>query len=52
VPIHWGTLHPLFGSLGDWFSDPPHRFAAQVATLAPHVSVRVLAPGDSLALSE
>jgi L-ascorbate metabolism protein UlaG (beta-lactamase superfamily) len=50
VPIHWGTLHPRWRSRGAWFSDPPQRFAAQVARLAPEVEVRVLAPGESLEL--
>jgi L-ascorbate metabolism protein UlaG (beta-lactamase superfamily) len=48
VPIHWGTLRSM--RLGPWFSDPPHRFAAQVARLAPEVEVRVLSPGNSLEL--
>lgn len=50
VPIHWGTLHPLNRSRGDWFTDPPVEFAAQVAELAPGVEVRTLAPGESLEL--
>jgi L-ascorbate metabolism protein UlaG (beta-lactamase superfamily) len=48
VPIHWGTLH--LTRTGPWFSDPPHRFAAHVARLAPDVEVRVISPGDSLEL--
>jgi L-ascorbate metabolism protein UlaG (beta-lactamase superfamily) len=50
VPIHWGTLHPLGRRRGTWFRDPPRRFAAQVAELAPDVEVRVLEPGESLDL--
>jgi L-ascorbate metabolism protein UlaG (beta-lactamase superfamily) len=50
VPIHWGTLHPRWHGPGSWFSDPPERFAAGVAELAPDVEVRVLAPGESLEL--
>jgi L-ascorbate metabolism protein UlaG (beta-lactamase superfamily) len=50
VPIHWGTLRPCWRSRGAWFSDPPEKFAAQVAELAPEVAVRVLAPGESLEL--
>jgi L-ascorbate metabolism protein UlaG (beta-lactamase superfamily) len=50
VPIHWGTLHPVMRSRGDWFTDPPARFAAQVAELMPEVEVRVLSPGESLEL--
>jgi L-ascorbate metabolism protein UlaG (beta-lactamase superfamily) len=50
VPIHWGTLHPRARRRGAWFHQPPHRFAAQVAELAPEVDVRVLAPGESLEL--
>jgi L-ascorbate metabolism protein UlaG (beta-lactamase superfamily) len=48
IPIHWGTLHSA--RVGPWFRDPPHAFAAHVADVAPEVEVRVLAPGDSLAL--
>jgi L-ascorbate metabolism protein UlaG (beta-lactamase superfamily) len=50
VPIHWGTLHPVTRSRGDWFTDPPARFAAQVAEVAPEVEVRVLSAGESLDL--
>jgi L-ascorbate metabolism protein UlaG (beta-lactamase superfamily) len=50
VPIHWGTLHPVTRSRGDWFTDPPARFSAQVAELTPEVDVRVLSPGESLEL--
>jgi L-ascorbate metabolism protein UlaG (beta-lactamase superfamily) len=50
VPIHWGTLHPRWKGPGSWFRDPPERFAAQVAELAPDVEVRVLSPGESLEL--
>jgi L-ascorbate metabolism protein UlaG (beta-lactamase superfamily) len=50
IPIHWGTFFPI--GLGrrhpHLLTDPPHRFAAQVASLAPTVSVRVLAPGESV----
>jgi L-ascorbate metabolism protein UlaG (beta-lactamase superfamily) len=50
VPIHWGTLYPGGRRRGAWFRDPPQRFAAQVAELAPEVAVRVLSPGESLEL--
>ena len=50
VPIHWGTLHPRGRHLGDWFTEPARRFAAHAAELAPDVDVRMLAPGESLAL--
>ncbi len=52
VPIHWGTLHPL--GLGRFMahqlSESPHEFARHAARLAPNVEVRVLAPGESLAI--
>lgn len=52
VPIHWGTLYPR--GLARWrpepLRDPPRRFAAQVAEVAPGVEVRVLQPGESLEL--
>jgi L-ascorbate metabolism protein UlaG (beta-lactamase superfamily) len=50
VPIHWGTFRSLVQPIGSWFDEPPLEFAAQVAELAPAVDVRVLAPGESLAL--
>lgn len=52
VPIHWGTLYPigLAGSRPAPLREPPRAFAAQVAELAPEVTVRVLEPGSSLEL--
>ena len=50
VPIHWGTFYPRGRRLGDWFTEPARRFATHAAELAPGVEVRVLAPGESLAL--
>jgi L-ascorbate metabolism protein UlaG (beta-lactamase superfamily) len=53
VPIHWGTLYPLGlarlrpGRL----HRPGEEFAAQVRELAPHVSTRVLSPGESTSLA-
>jgi L-ascorbate metabolism protein UlaG (beta-lactamase superfamily) len=50
VPVHWGTFaRPRVW----WRADPEapaRRFAGLVAELAPAVSVRILAPGDRLAL--
>lgn len=52
VPIHWGTFYPrgLARYKGHRLTDPPHEFAAALAQLAPEVDVRVLAPGQTLAL--
>jgi L-ascorbate metabolism protein UlaG (beta-lactamase superfamily) len=52
VPIHWGTFFPigLKGRRGDALVEPPLAFARHVAELAPGVEVRVLAPGETLAL--
>ena len=52
VPIHWGTFYPrgLARYKADRLTDPPHEFAAEVARLAPEVDVRVLEPGQALAL--
>lgn len=47
IPIHWGTIHRRYARTGEWFSEPPERFEAQVAAVAPGVEVRVLAPGES-----
>jgi L-ascorbate metabolism protein UlaG (beta-lactamase superfamily) len=52
IPIHWGTFFPfgLHRVRGHLLRDPPHEFARQVAERAPGVGVRVLDPGDALAL--
>lgn len=54
VPIHWGTFAPI-GS-GDrprgLVRDPASAFAARVAEHAPSVLVRVLRPGESVALAD
>ena len=50
VPIHWGTLA---GPRVWWRADPAEparRFAELVAAHAPDVTVRILAPGERLAL--
>jgi L-ascorbate metabolism protein UlaG (beta-lactamase superfamily) len=51
VPIHWGTFFPHGRRQGDRLTAPPREFAARVARLDPRVSVRVLEPGASLALT-
>jgi L-ascorbate metabolism protein UlaG (beta-lactamase superfamily) len=52
VPIHWGTFFPVGLEVlrGSALVEPPRVFARHVAELAPEVEVRVLAPGDELAL--
>ena len=52
VPIHWGTLFPLGMARrhAELLHDPPREFAAQAATVAPDVEVRILEPGCSLDL--
>jgi L-ascorbate metabolism protein UlaG (beta-lactamase superfamily) len=53
VPIHWGTYHPLHlgvRTAPGYLSEPPDRFVAAVAAAAPDVQVRVLAPGETMAL--
>jgi L-ascorbate metabolism protein UlaG (beta-lactamase superfamily) len=49
VPIHWGTFFPV-GLRGRSLQDPPHEFARHAEELAPGVQVRILQPGESLAL--
>jgi L-ascorbate metabolism protein UlaG (beta-lactamase superfamily) len=50
VPIHWGTLAPLWwrprspGTL----RAPPEAFRRHAAQTAPAVDVRILAPGQVL----
>jgi L-ascorbate metabolism protein UlaG (beta-lactamase superfamily) len=52
IPIHWGTFYPrgLARYKAHRLTAPPHEFAAAVAELAPGVDVRVLTPGQGLAL--
>src|SRR4051812_13123951 len=52
VPIHWGTFFPagLARLRGSALVEPPKEFTKQASRLAPDVQVRVLAPGQSLAL--
>jgi L-ascorbate metabolism protein UlaG (beta-lactamase superfamily) len=52
VPIHWGTFFPagLARLRPSALTDPPREFVRRASALAPDVEVRVLAPGQSLAL--
>ena len=52
VPIHWGTFRPLGSrARSDRVRREPARlFAARVSELVPDVTVRVLAPGESMTL--
>ena len=47
VPIHWGTLSLAHKETS---SEPPETFKRLAADLAPGVDVRIVAPGDELAL--
>ena len=52
IPIHWGTLYPLgLRRLARRrFERPGPTFRTAVAARAPGVEVRILAPGESMAL--
>jgi L-ascorbate metabolism protein UlaG (beta-lactamase superfamily) len=53
IPVHWGTLLPIFTLARNRrrrLEDPPHRFAGHVARLAPGIDVRILNPGERLAI--
>jgi L-ascorbate metabolism protein UlaG (beta-lactamase superfamily) len=47
VPIHWGTLSLVHKQTS---SEPPETFKRLAADLAPDVDVRIVAPGEELAL--
>jgi L-ascorbate metabolism protein UlaG (beta-lactamase superfamily) len=47
IPIHWGTLAPVWRSPD---LDPPNAFARLAAETAPEVEVRILDPGATLTL--
>jgi L-ascorbate metabolism protein UlaG (beta-lactamase superfamily) len=53
VPIHWGTYAPLYMGLRTvprYLAEPQLAFSAAAARRAPDVTVRVLTPGETLAL--
>ena len=52
IPIHWGTFYP-FAFARIWprpLGDPPHDFARETARVAPDTQVRILGPGEAMAL--
>lgn len=52
IPIHWGTFYP-FAFARIWphpLGNPPLDFAREAAQLAPQTEVRILAPGEGIAL--
>jgi L-ascorbate metabolism protein UlaG (beta-lactamase superfamily) len=53
VPIHWGTLYPLGlrRLAGGRFGRPSEAFRRAVAARAPGIDVRILQPGQSMALN-
>lgn len=52
IPIHWGTLRPIVRAPRHQprLAVPPRLFAEHVASLAPGVEVRILAPGQETVL--
>jgi L-ascorbate metabolism protein UlaG (beta-lactamase superfamily) len=53
VPIHWGTYAPLYLGLRAvpaYLAEPQAAFSEAAARLAPGVAVRVLSPGEAIAL--
>jgi L-ascorbate metabolism protein UlaG (beta-lactamase superfamily) len=53
VPIHWGTYAPLYLGLRAvpaYLAQPQAAFSEAAARLAPGVAIRVLSPGEALAL--
>lgn len=52
LPIHWGTLYPtqLHRVWRAPLHEPGDRFAIHAARIAPDVDVRVLRPGEDVAL--
>jgi len=54
VPIHWGTYRPAVGRGGPHprTGAPELRFLRAAGARAPDVAVRILAPGQALALAD
>ena len=49
VPIHWGTLKPIYRRT-PYSGGAPEEFAARVGEVAPEVEVRILRVGESCEL--
>jgi L-ascorbate metabolism protein UlaG (beta-lactamase superfamily) len=52
VPIHWGTLRTMVGRAAGDRHAPVRAFDAAVRSMAPGIDVRVLEPGESMALPD
>jgi L-ascorbate metabolism protein UlaG (beta-lactamase superfamily) len=54
IPIHWGTFYPagLRRVVPKPFDEPGPLFASELARRAPDIPVRILAPGESIAIPE
>jgi L-ascorbate metabolism protein UlaG (beta-lactamase superfamily) len=54
VPIHWGTYRPVVGRGAPHprSGAPEVRFLRAAAVCAPEVAVRIIAPGEPLALAD
>ena len=54
VPIHWGTYRPVVGRGAPHprAGAPEVRFQRAAAARAPEVAVRVIAPGQAVALAD
>ena len=50
MPIHWGTLRSIGAQRGADPMTPARQFAEAAARFAPDTDVRIVAPGDRLAL--
>jgi len=53
VPIHWGTFYPI-ALARLWprpLGDPPKEFARELALRAPEIVARIVAPGDTMAIT-
>lgn len=50
IPIHWGTYFPFQTALRgvpSFVESPPQEFVKRLQTIAPHVDVRLLHPGEA-----
>jgi L-ascorbate metabolism protein UlaG (beta-lactamase superfamily) len=55
VPIHWGTYAPVYIGVRRaraFLEEPPVAFTRAASEKAPGVAVRILAPGETLALDD
>jgi L-ascorbate metabolism protein UlaG (beta-lactamase superfamily) len=51
IPVHWGTYSPIGVTRPKWLERPVHQFADALRAVEMIDALRVLAPGESVAVA-